>query len=167
MPSLFLNSTSLDTIAIFMPSNNIKFILPITLSSGSGRNAFINIEQPQVNVVVRQSLNRKICRYTRPTMINGTITLHPQSTALSSIREITEYQNNTGVAVVGTLFILNIQAAQFDKYKEFSFTSVYQGGNRNKVLEDVAIQFSSLGPTAISLAIATTIFNTLSGSGLI
>lgn len=164
--TLFLNATSVDTIAIFMPVNNVKFSLPITLSSGTGRNEFINIEQPQVNVVVRQSINRKICRYTRPAMINGTITLHPQSTALSAIRQITEYQNNTGISVNGTFFILNIQAAQFDKYSDFSFTSVYQSANRNKTLGDVQIQFSSLPPTAISLAVATTLFNTLSGIGI-
>lgn len=163
---LIYNNTSVDTIAILMPYSNVKFTLPITLSIGTGTNQFINSDQQVPNVIARQSLNRRICKYTRPALNTGTFTLNPSSTALSSIREITQYQITTGLTISGILYMFNLQATQFDKLTDFSFTSIYTPPNRNRTLEDITIQFSSNPATAINLGFATALITGLINQGL-
>lgn len=157
---MFLNNTSADSIAFWTPEGNTRFLLPIVVSQGSGIDSFMTIDTVPLNTVVRQSLNRKQYSYTRPTIISGNVNFHVQSASLSAIREVTEYQQRTGVTVTGTLIIINILAAQFDKYSNFVWTSPYSSPNRGKVMSDVSMMFSSSPPTAVSLGFAQSVLNT-------
>lgn len=157
--ALFLNGTSFDTIAVFMPKVTTKFYLPITLSTGTGKLNFIEFEDAQPNLVMRPTINNRLISYGRMTIINGQMTLHAQSLAITAIREILEYQASTRIKVTGTLYVLNFQALQFDQYKEFSFTSPYTGADRGKILSDVKFKFSSLPATGLSAAFANMILN--------
>jgi len=162
---MILNKTSSDSIAIWTP--NSVFTLPIILSQGVGIDTFIQLDPPPISTVVKQCINRKIFSYTRATMVTGTMFFHPQSLALSALRNVTETVARTGRAISGTLLIFNIQAGQFDKYTNLEWTSPYCGSSRSKVLEDVPMLFASSVPTAINIGIVTSVYNSLAGLGLV
>lgn len=163
---MFLQKTAKDSVAIFTTSNS-NFLLPITLSTGTGIDDFLTLNAAPQNTVIRQTVNGNVIKYIRPSVITGTITLHPQSNALPALREITEYQNTTRIPVKGTLLVINFGAVQFDKYTGFYFTSPYTGPSRGKVLSDVNFTFASNPATGLSLAAAQSIFTSLSGVGAI
>lgn len=144
------NKTSLDSIAVWT-SNSPAFKIPIILSTGTGIDNFLNIDQPVQNIIVRTTLNGNTYSHVRQTRITGSATFHPQSSALSSLRDVTQQQQNSRISLPGTLIIINIQSLLEDTYKNLIWTNPYSGSNRNHILEDVTMTFNSDPPTSISL----------------
>lgn len=157
--NLFLQKTAMDSIALWTPDvlSTSQFLQPIVLSTGVGIERFITIDPVPQNAIIKPSLNRNVIRYMKPVVITGTCTFHPQSTALSALREITEYQYSSGLAITGTMIVINIGALQFDKYTGVSWNNPYSGSNRERVLSDVNMSFSSNKPNAISLGFVESI----------
>lgn len=163
---LFLQKTALDSIAIWTPISDV-FIKPIILSTGNGVDSFWNIDQPPQNVIMRQTLNRNIVTSVRPVLVSGSATFHPESDALVALREILQFQDGAGVKVPGIVVIINAGAILMDKYSGCVWTNPYSGPNRNKVLGDVTLTWTSKPATAVSLGSIASIYNTLSGVGII
>lgn len=159
---MFLQKTASDTIALWT-SNNDAFPLPITISTGTGIENFFNIDQPPINIITRQTLNRNIYAMVRPIVMTGSVTFHPQSTALVALRSLLMYQQTSGVPVYGTLLIINSGAITVDKYQDFLWTSPYPAANRNRVMSDISLSFSCQPPTEVSLGSIASIGTTLAG----
>lgn len=159
---MFLQKTSLDSIAIWTPLGGI-FVKPIVLSTGTGVENFFNIDQPPTNVIMRQTLNRNIFSIVRPVVLTGSATFQPQSDALVALRAILEYQRDNGVAVYGTCIIINAGSLLMDRYDKFIWSNPYSSPNRNKVLSDVSLNFTCNPPSSISLGSIAAIGTTISG----
>lgn len=139
---MFYLTTSSDTIAVFMPSSNIRFKIPIILSTGAGVERFINFEEAPINTKIGMSLNGKTYKYMIPKRLTGSITLLASSVALIPIRNILEHQQTNNVVINGTMFIINISTQLFDRYDDMSFTGTFTGANRNKTLDNVTVPFN-------------------------
>ncbi len=166
--SILLNKTAKDSIAIWTPltgniSAGLDFIKPIILSSGVGVDNFINIDPPPIKVIQRIGMNGAPWSSVRKVMLSGSATFNPSSTALISLRNILAYQNSNNISVSGIMIIINAGALLMDTYRNFEWTSPYQGANRNRVLSDITLTFSCSPPQAISLGALGAILGQFTG----
>lgn len=147
------NNTSVDTIAVWTPTFAPYALIPkpVLLSTGTGIDSFINIDQAPINTVVRPTINNALYRQTKQVVVTGTLTFNASSTALSALRDVTNYQADSHTSVPGLMLIINRGALLVDTFKEWYWTSPYVGPNRGKILSDVTMTFSARPPTAISL----------------
>lgn len=164
---MFLQKTSYNTIAIWTPSNITGYNKPIILSTGTGIEDFINFDQPPTQIVQRQTLNRNIYSYQKPTLITGNVTFHVASDALSAIKDITLAQQTKGLPISGITTIITIGSATYTKYTNWEWTSSFTGANLNKVASDVIMYFSASPPTQISLGSIISVGTSLAGLGII
>lgn len=148
-----LNKTSVDTIAIWMPTivPTRPFFTPIVLSTGVGVDSFISIDPVPNNVVVRPTINNALYYQVRQVIVTGSFTFNPSSTALIALRGVTDYQVNSHVSIPGIGLVINPSSLLVDTYKEMTWSSPYTGANRGKILSDCTMTFSSRPPTAIAL----------------
>jgi hypothetical protein len=164
---MFLAKTVTDSLAIWVPYKITGFSKPIVLSTGNGVTDFVTLDQGQIAIVQKTSLNRNIYQYEKPTLVTGNMTFHVASDALIAIREIIQAQSNKMLGISGICSILVIGSATYTQYKNFVWTSQFTGASLGKVSSDVPMSFSSAPPTQISLGAILSIGTSLSGLGIL
>jgi|OM-RGC.v1.022841762 hypothetical protein len=147
----YYQATSVDTVAVFV-ADSLQFPLPIVLSTAVGRSEFIRFDQIPNTVQKMPSMNRQVEWSTNThAVIGGTITLSPQSLALSAIREIVTYQTGTGDIIKGTVSITNAGSQIQTVIRNFSFVNPPYGMAWMKSISDVTLRFSCGVPNQVNL----------------
>jgi hypothetical protein len=150
---MFLQRTSSTTIALWTANESLDFPVPIVLSTGTGTEKFFNIDTPPVNVIRKQSLNGKIINYTRPVLVSGSVTLHPQSNALVSLRKVLKSQETNRTIVPGTALVINLSTLIVTVYPNFAWNAPYSTSNRNKTMEDVSLTYTCSPPNEVAYSL--------------
>ncbi len=159
----FYQRTSFNSIAIWQPIGNPQFILPITLSEGTGVENFINLDSPPNNVISKQYINGTIGQWIKPIRISGNITLNIQSTALIALQKVLSYQSSKRVPVYGTLIIASVGTRTLTTFNKCLWVSPFVGANYNKTASDVIQNFEANVPTFISFNSIATLASSVSG----
>ena len=159
----FYQRTSFNSVVIWQPVLNPEFILPITLSVGTGVENFINIETPSNNIISKQYINGTVGQWGKPIRVTGTATFNIQSTALIALQKVLSFQANTRIPVYGTLIITSVGTKTLTTFIKCVWTSPFVGANYNKTTSDVIQAFEANIPTFISFTSAAALASSLSG----
>ena len=141
-----LNKTSLDTIAVFVKKTNVVNTIlginvPLILSTGAGLERLISFDIVPPHTQRFNGLNQTYIDIVKSVVATGTITLSPQSSAISAIRNILTFQSNNLITIKGTAYILNFNALIMNKINDFTFINEYSSSNRARTLTDIDFQF--------------------------
>jgi hypothetical protein len=161
--ALALQSTAKNSILLF----SCPLILPTpVIIQATGIEDMLSLEDVE-GAVMEIGTDGTITSHVKPSggMVNGTLTLQPLSTALSSIIQVMQRQYQDGVIYYGSLSVTNPSGVWQVAYENVVITTQFKGFELAEKVKDVPIKFSAQVPDSTILgdviSVAAGAFNLL------
>ena len=128
-----------------MSYKNANIQQPIPLQAGTGVSQLMSIDSTD-GMLYERTVTGDVSVALLPTVLSGTITLHPQSPALAAIAEVYAAYTLSNIIVPGVLIVSSATAGLTYVFENFCFTKPFTGYNFSKVIDDYTYPFACTPP---------------------
>jgi hypothetical protein len=150
---LALQATSKNSIMTFTCPGVL--VAPVIVTA-AGIEDWFAVEDAEA-AIVEIGTDGVITGHSKPTIVEGTITLQPMSPALEAFRTVAKLQEETGAIAYGTLTVVNPTGLWTIQYENFVVTTAFKGFELAVKVKDVPIKFKAQIPDSTVLGDALSI----------